>query len=349
MIRLGIVGCNYGRLVQLPAFRIDPRCKVVALAGTDAERTEKLAQESGIDAAFGQWMALVEDVNVDAIAMATPPALQPAIACRALALNKPIFVEKPLAADLDAAAAVVEQAKSSRVPTMIDFEFPEIIAWQRAKGLLDGGAIGDLRHVVVSWNVENAATRLRLRGWKSSRDAGGGVLGNFICHSLYYLEWFCGPLRGLSARLFRLRGREPDEESTAAFAFEFSSGAGGSLAMSCASYAGSGHRVEFYGEDGTLMLINETADYMRGFRLLHARRPGTLVSIEVSDPLDGGFADGRIAPVSRLAARFLDAIEAGTASAPGLSAGYRVQQLMAAARRSHDLGGWIDVRTEALK
>ena len=33
MIRLGIVGCNYGRTVQLPAFRNDPRCTVVALAG----------------------------------------------------------------------------------------------------------------------------------------------------------------------------------------------------------------------------------------------------------------------------------------------------------------------------
>ena len=44
--------------------------------------------------------------------------------------------------------------------------------------------------------------------------------------------------------------------------------------MSCASYLGSGHRLEFYGEDGTLTLVNETADYMRGFRLQPAaRRP----------------------------------------------------------------------------
>ena len=36
VIRLGIVGSNYGRTVQLPAFRADPRCQVVALAGSDA-------------------------------------------------------------------------------------------------------------------------------------------------------------------------------------------------------------------------------------------------------------------------------------------------------------------------
>ena len=52
MIRLGIVGCNYGRMVQLPAFRNDPRCVVLALAGTDPARTAELARQSGIAMAF---------------------------------------------------------------------------------------------------------------------------------------------------------------------------------------------------------------------------------------------------------------------------------------------------------
>ena len=231
---------------------------------------------------------------------------------------------------------------------MIDFEFPEIIAWQRAKALLDAGEIGALRHVVVSWNVENAATRLRLKSWKTSRAAGGGVLGNFVCHCLHYLEWFGGPLQGMSARLFSLPGRDRDEESSAALAFSFQSGVSGSLTMSCASFAGSGHRLEFYGEDGTIMLINEGADYMRGFRLLHARRPGALAPVVVKDPLDEGFADGRVAPVARLASRFIDAITTGATAMPSLAEGYRVQQLMEAAQRSHDLGCWLDVTPEPL-
>ena len=48
MIRLGIVGCNYGRTVQLPAFRLDPRCQVVAMAGSDPARTAELARQCGI-------------------------------------------------------------------------------------------------------------------------------------------------------------------------------------------------------------------------------------------------------------------------------------------------------------
>ena len=55
MVRIGIVGCNYGHLVQLPAFRLDPRCEVVALAGRDATRTAELANEANIPLAFGNW------------------------------------------------------------------------------------------------------------------------------------------------------------------------------------------------------------------------------------------------------------------------------------------------------
>ena len=69
---------------------------------------------------------------------------------------------------------------------------------------LAAGAVGRLRHVVVTWNVENQATRLRLASWKTRGDGGGGVLGNFVSHCFHYLEWFCGPIRGLNARLFHL-------------------------------------------------------------------------------------------------------------------------------------------------
>ena len=163
--------------------------------------------------------------------------------------------------------------EAGSVPAMIDFTFTELRAWQKAKTLLDSGAIGRLRHVDVLWNVENASTRLRLKNWKTSGEAGGGALGNLASHSLHYFEWFCGPLTGLSARLSGLPD-DPAFETGVTLSLAFQSGASGSLTMSCASYLGSGHRLEFYGDDGTLLLVNPTTDYMRGFVVSHARRPG---------------------------------------------------------------------------
>jgi len=332
---------NYGRTVHMPAFRMDKRCQVVAIAASNAERAGALARDAGVPKGHGDWRALVEDKDVDAVTIATMPALQAKIAQAALALGKPVFAEKPMASTLTDARAMLEAAQKSGRPTMIDFNFTQIMAWLRAKEMLEAGAVGALRHVAVHWHVENRAVQMRMRNWKTTSDDGGGVLGNFVSHCLHYLEWFCGPIARLSAHLTGLPG-DDGLQTTVAMAFDFESGPVASLSMSCASYLGSGHRLEFYGEDGTLVLHNATADYMRGFALYHARRPApALLQIPVEDPADAGQPDGRIAPVSRLGKRFFDAIESGSGAEPDFAAGLRVQQLIDAAQRAHKKGGTV--------
>jgi predicted dehydrogenase len=342
MIGVGIVGCNYGRTVLIPAFRQDPRCEVVALGGTDAARTADLARAANVARGFGSWQALVEERAVAVVAVAVPPDLQPAIAQRALELGKPVFLEKPLATDLVGARLILESARKSARPTVIDFNFPELTPWRRAKTILDNGAIGRLQSVLMTWNFESRATRLRLDSWKTRGDGGGGPLGNFVSHCFYNLEWLCGPICGLTARLFALPDRDAD--GSIALALAFASGAGGSLQVSCASLLGSGHRIELYGEDGALVLANPTADHFRGFELRFARQgDDALKTIPIENADEGPFSDSRISPVSRLVRRLIDACESGSSPSPGVAEGYRVQCLIDAARRAHASGRWIDV------
>jgi predicted dehydrogenase len=233
---------------------------------------------------------------------------------------------------------------------MVDFNFSAVLAWRRAKQLLEQAAIGRLRHVTVNWNVENYATLMRIKNWKADGREGGGALGNFVSHSFHYLEWLCGPINGLSARLSGLPD-DPTFETGATISLAFRSGAVGTIVMNCASYLGSGHRLEFYGDDGTLTLVNTTPDYMRGFELKVASRPApALTPVEVRDPVDDNFpADGRIAPVSRLAASFIDAIQSGQAVAPGFAEGLRVQVLLDTARYANKLGHWLNIEPNIME
>jgi predicted dehydrogenase len=316
---------------------------VVALAGSDTARAERIAVASGIPLAFGDWMKLVEHPDVDAVTIGAPPELQPSIAIHALGLGKPVFAEKPMAADLAGADAMLDAALSSGRANMVDFNFSVIPVWQKAKVLLDQGAIGPLRHVAINWHVENYVTRMRIKNWKSLGAHGGGALGNFVCHSFHYLEWMCGPIVRLSAHLSGPPS-DGDLETNAMIGLKLRSDVVGSIVMSCASYNGSGHRVEFYGEEGSLSLINPTIDHMRGFQLRLARRPLDLSLIDVDDQLDPDFPeDGRIAPVARLASRFLDAIESEKQAVPGFAEGRRVQALLEAARSSNKNGSWVEV------
>jgi predicted dehydrogenase len=347
VIRLGIVGGNYGRQVQLPAFRADARCEVIALACSDPARATELARACNVPRAYGDWRGLVENTAVQAVAIATPPALQAQIALRAIELGKPVFAEKPMATTLDDAHAMLSQAEFCRMPTMVDFNFHQLVSFQRAKVMLGDRAIGRLRHIAVHWHVENRSVRLRLHNWKTTGN-GGGVLGNFIAHCFHYLEWLGGPIGRLSARFSGLPGDE-ELQTTAAITIEFVAGPMATLSVSCASYLGSGHRLELYGEDGALALYNPDADYMRGFQLLYGKRPApALAHVPLDDPTDAQYPDGRIAPVSRLAKLFIDAIETGAPARPGFAEGYRVQQLIDAAQRSHFERTMIDVASEPI-
>jgi predicted dehydrogenase len=336
VIRLGIVGCNYGRNVLLPAFRADRRCEVVALSGSDAARTQALARESGIARGHARWEELVADASVDAVAIAVPPALQSKIALRALQEGKAVFAEKPLADSAEAAYQVVQTARAGSRPFAIDFEFPELPAWRKAKALIENNAIGRLRHLSVTWHVETYATRMRLKTWRTDA-ATGGALGNFVSHSLHYMEYFCGTMRDMSANIFTLPDA-PDIECGVELSGRFENGASYALSMNAAAYLGTGHRLEFYGEDGTIVLENKTPDHARGFTLHHARRPAAaLEQVPVAEE-GQDYPDGRIAPVARIAKRFLDAIETGAVMNPGISEAARVQTLLDAARFSKQIG-----------
>src|ERR1700737_4673151 len=87
MIGVGIVGCNYGSNVLLPAFRTDARCEVIALAGTNAERTAGLAQRLNVARGLGDWRTLVEDSAVAAVARPSSTSIFPS--CRAGSARRP--------------------------------------------------------------------------------------------------------------------------------------------------------------------------------------------------------------------------------------------------------------------
>ena len=286
----------------------------------------------------------MKDCGVDAVAVATPPAIQPEIVLSALKQAKAVFAEKPMALNLAKADEMTHCAADSGRPNMVDFNFTEITSWKKARQVLLAGQIGEVRHATVHWQVENYTNRMGLTNWKSAREYGGGTLFNFVSHCLHYLEWFLGPIVGLSSKLFRIPHDERTGDTTVILCLSFHSGAAASLSVSSAAYLGSGHRVEFYGNKGTLVLENSTADYMRGFRILIGTRPDTeLKPLLVEDPEERLYADGRILPASRLARRFLDWIAKGVPARPDFSDGLRVQQLLHAALRSHQTGQWVSI------
>ena len=327
-LRVGVIGLRFGSQVHIPAFRSAPRCDVIALAGRDAGKAADIARALDVRASYADWRELVAAPDVDAVGIAVPPAAQPAIIAEAVRHQKHVFCEKPLAASVAEARQALLAAEAAGVVHGIDFIFPEIAVWQQAKASLADGAIGRPLHFAYTWRTETYASRTNAPTWKNRPDEGGGVLGNFVSHVVYNIEWLLGAIGGFEGLVYPRgcrRGRAIDG------IVRLENGVTGSLSVSTDAFLGSGHVVEIYGDEGTLVLHSSASDYVTGFRLNVGSRASGALECVLTHPDAGAAVDGRLEPVSALVRRFIDAIHGGRAMTPTLADGVRVQELLALA------------------
>src|ERR1700687_2832309 len=186
-LRIGVIGSGFGQRVHLPAFLANPDCRVTAICASTPRKAHAIAAQHHISKAYGDWKALVRDPEIDAVSVAVPPWLQPAIALAALKQGKPVFCEKPLALSTRASLALQQLAHRRQMPAMVNFEFPDIDVWKKAKEFLDSKKLGGLRHAHVTWQVEIRAFQSQTNSWKTNAKEGGGVLNGFVSHTFYYL------------------------------------------------------------------------------------------------------------------------------------------------------------------
>ncbi len=87
--------------------RLVPEVELTALMDVDRERVESLAADCGGARVFDDGLALIRDPDIDALIIASPDSTHADLALACLDAGKPVLLEKPLASDIEQAAAVV--------------------------------------------------------------------------------------------------------------------------------------------------------------------------------------------------------------------------------------------------
>ena len=104
-IRWGIIGCgNVTEVKSGPAFNKVAHSKLVAVMRRDADKAADYARRHGVDKWYSDASQLINDPEVNAIYVATPPLQHEEYTIAALRAGKPVYVEKPMA--IHTAAAV---------------------------------------------------------------------------------------------------------------------------------------------------------------------------------------------------------------------------------------------------
>lgn len=342
-VNIGVIGTGFGQQVHVPAFRKVPNCRVQVICASRLERAQSTAHKLEIPRSTNNWREIIDDPEIHAVTLAVPPSVQGEIALAAVRAGKHVFCEKPLALNSGQAQQIVAAAEKAGVVHAMDFIFPEIAAWQKAKEIIEKSTFGPIRHIALTWRVETYSygAGAHSLNWKKKASEGGGTLNNFVSHTVYYLEWLFGRVSKVAAHFGPSDG---EVEARVDAWVEFVAGFPGTVSVAADSFLGPGHKLEVYCDDGALVLHNPTSDYGRGFRVFTARRPAKeLLPVTVSG--DDNQPDGRIYPVSKIATRFIAAIKSGGSIRPGLNEGLRAQVLLDALRLAARTGSWQTVRS----
>ncbi|MDP3999618.1 MAG: Gfo/Idh/MocA family oxidoreductase [bacterium] len=352
MIRIGIIGTGFGAKVHIPGFQKIKGVKITGIAGSNPAKTAQTAKESNIPLVFDTWQKLIASPEIDAVSITTPPHLHFKIAAAAFRNKKHVLCEKPLAMNAQEAQRITKIAKKSGLIHMVNFEFKNIPNWLLMKDLLQKNRLGKLRHISVNWITGGRANPKLPFIWQNDAKYGGGTLFAFGSHIVDYIEWFFGPIEKVFGKLSIIKkiagGKKPTAEDTCDVLMELKIGVLLNLTTSNVLPNGCGHRIEIYGEKGSLKLQNSNLkDAVYGFELeewLTKNKMRKKLSLPAGYPkFKEKYSDGRLEAFLKIAERFIKAIKTNRQTSSSFQDGLRAQLVMEAIQKSHKLQKWISI------
>ena len=218
-VRWGIIGCgDVAEVKSGPGFQKADGSALVAVMRRDRAKAEDFARRHGVSRAYGDAEALINDPDVDAVYIATPPSSHCDLALKAAAADKPCLVEKPMAMNHAECARMVEAFRTAALPLWVAYYRRALPRFLKVRDLLAEGAIGRLTSIHVHVTDE-LATGDRAANWRLNPDiAGAGLFFDLASHCLDLVDFFAGPLTAVGG--FALNtGRAYNAEDVTAAAF----------------------------------------------------------------------------------------------------------------------------------
>lgn len=195
-IRWGIIGCGDVTEVKSgPAFNKVPHSSLVAVMRRNASKAKDYAQRHGVAKWYSDADELINDPEVNAIYVATPPLQHEEYATRAMKAGKPVYIEKPMAINAAAAERIEQAARQTGVKTSIAHYRRQQRLFQKVKELLEQKAIGAVRLVELRFLRPHQSDTIAKTevNWRIDPSvSGGGLFYDLAPHQLDLMLYFFG-------------------------------------------------------------------------------------------------------------------------------------------------------------
>jgi predicted dehydrogenase len=195
-IKWGIIGCGDVTEVKSgPAFSKASNSSLVAVMRRDGQKAKDYAMRHNVPKWYDNVNELIDDPDINAIYIATPPLQHEEYALKALAAGKPVYVEKPMTLNAASAIRMREAAEKYNVKLSVAHYRRAQPMFLKIKSLIDTNKIGTVRVVQLQMlQPENTSliagseTNWRL----DSSISGGGLFHDLAPHQLDLMIYFFG-------------------------------------------------------------------------------------------------------------------------------------------------------------
>ncbi|RMG35437.1 MAG: gfo/Idh/MocA family oxidoreductase [Methanobacteriota archaeon] len=340
-IRIGIIGTGFGAKVHAPAMIYHDNFEVVAIAGRNPEKTEKIAKDLEIPHFYTDWRTMLKDETFDAVSVSTPPYLHFTMAKAVLENNFHLLLEKPTTETALEAKKLVRLAEENSLVGMMCHEFRYLPHFHFSHDLINQGKIGTIREIYMQTFFGSFSNVSRLQGhWLLDSKYEGGMLGAIGSHMIDRIRFLTGKefkeVAGRVTRKIQIPGFSSDDGFSAVLKMEDEIIV--NMAVSATVSPPPPSTLIIGGSEGTLLISNRDVMFAGSEDQTYDK-----LDIPTSYSMDMNLAekDQRIPPFLKLLDRFANAIETGEMKTPSLHDGWLNQVTLDGIKSSQKTNNFI--------
>lgn len=226
-VHWGIIGCgNVTELKSGPAFNKVEHSNLVAVMRRNPEKAADYASRHGVLKWYSDASQLINDPEVNAIYVATPPDTHALYAIEAMKAGKPVYVEKPMARNYQECQEMIRVSEETGMPLFVAYYRRSLPAFLKVKELIADGIIGKPLTVNIRLHKSSGEKDQfpEKQSWHVNPEiAGAGYFYDLASHQFDYLDFVFGPITEVSGIAKNRTGFYPAEDTVSA-AFMFDSG-----------------------------------------------------------------------------------------------------------------------------
>jgi predicted dehydrogenase len=216
-IRWGIIGCGDVTEVKSgPAFNKVLGSSLVAVMRRSADLAKGYANRHNVPVWYDVASDLINDPDVNAVYIATPPSFHATYAIQCMQAGKPVYVEKPMASSYNECVQMNEVASVTGIPLYTAYYRRTLPYFLKVKELINSEAVGRIQLVRITLHTSPRPEDFQTGNlpWRVIPSiAGAGYFYDLASHQIDLLDFLFGPVTAAHGRSYN-RGGLYDAEDT---------------------------------------------------------------------------------------------------------------------------------------